>query len=156
MGWYPSVVADLDDTFHISYVDAINNDLMYVNTTDLVPELVDDGLRLTGQTSNNLPIPEYQFVGDDSSIVLTPIGPVIVYQNATSHELLAAFKADGVWDFNVVAGTKIPSRVVMVSTPMPRPAAEKWQCPRGSSISRALTPGSRSSARRLACSSRRS
>jgi len=104
VGWYPSLAEESDGTLHLAYVDAINNDLLYINTTDLTPELVDDGYRLVGSNSNGIPKPEFQFVGDDSAVVLTPAGPVIAYQNATTHELLVAQRDGDFWAWDSVAG----------------------------------------------------
>jgi hypothetical protein len=109
VGWYPSVVVDGDNTVHVSYVDADNKDLLYINDLDRVSELVDDGYRLVGSTADGLPIPEFHFVGDDSSIVLTPDGLYIVYQDATTHELLVAYPSlSGGWGRVAVAGDENP------------------------------------------------
>lgn len=106
-GWYPSVAVDANNDAHVSYVDASNDDLMYINTIDLNPELVDDGYRLVGTTEDGLPKPEFHLVGDDSNMMLTPLGPVIVYQDATSHELLRSNKnVSGFWQFTKVAGNE--------------------------------------------------
>ena len=109
VGWYPSVVVDGDNTVHVSYVDADNKDLLYINDLDRVTELVDDGYRLVGSTEDGLPIPEFHFVGDDSSIVLTPDGLYIVYQDATTHELLVAYPSmAGGWGRAAIAGDEAP------------------------------------------------
>lgn len=109
VGWYPSVTIDDNDDLHVTYVSATNDDLYYVNTVDNLPEIVDDGYRIVGQTEDGLPKPEFHFVGDDSSVTLTGIGPVIAYQDATSHEiLLASRNADGNWERESVAGSEDP------------------------------------------------
>jgi hypothetical protein len=109
VGWYPSVVVDLEGTVHVSYVDAINKDLLYINDADRVTELVDDGYRLVGTTEDGLPIPEFHFVGDDSSIVLTPDSLYVAYQDATTHELLVAYPTDtGAWGRSAIAGDEAP------------------------------------------------
>ncbi len=109
VGWYPSVVVDSENTVHVSYVDADNKDLRYINDLDRVSELVDDGYRLVGSTADGLPIPEFHFMGDDSSIVLTPDGVYIVYQDATTHELLVAYPSGaGGWGRVAVAGDENP------------------------------------------------
>lgn len=108
VGWYPSVIADGDDVLHISYVDVIESDLLYINTADRTPELVDDGYRLVGTNAEGLPKPEFHFVGDDSAIVMTPAGPIVAYQNATTHELLVAQKDGPYWAYSTVAGNEDP------------------------------------------------
>ncbi|RMH40699.1 MAG: hypothetical protein D6689_13030, partial [Deltaproteobacteria bacterium] len=110
VGWYPSVAVDADGVAHVSYVSATTDDLMYVtDAPDAVPELVDSGYRIDGQTESGLPQPVFHFVGDDSAIVLTNAGPVIAYQDATTHELLLAQKnAAGNWEHQTVAGDEDP------------------------------------------------
>jgi hypothetical protein len=109
VGWYPSVAVDATDELHFSYVSATNDDLLYINTIDRVPEIVDDGYRIVGTTDDGLPKPEFHFVGDDSSIVMTQVGPVITYQDATSHELLVSQRnSSGLWEFTTLAGAEDP------------------------------------------------
>ena len=109
VGWYPSVAVDSQDTIHVAYVNATHDDLLYINTADLSPQVVDDGYRVVGTTEDNLPKPEFHFVGDDSSIVLTTAGPVIVYQDATTHELLIGQRDSGsLWQYESVAGAEDP------------------------------------------------
>ncbi len=109
VGWYPSVTVDGSDNIHVTYVSATNDDLMYVNTIDNTPAIVDDGYRIVGTTDDGLPKPEFHFVGDDSSVVLTTAGPVIVYQDATNHELLLAKKnGAGQWEHETIAGNEEP------------------------------------------------
>ena len=105
VGWYPGVAVDAEDQLHVSYVSASNDDLLYVNTIDRTPEVIDDGYRLVGTTEDGLPVPEFHFVGDDSSLVLTEGGPFVAYQDATSHELrLASRNDDGTWTHEPIAG----------------------------------------------------
>jgi len=90
-------------------VSASNDDLLYVNTIDRTPELVDDGYRLVGTTDDGLPKPEFHFVGDDSTLALTVGGPYIAYQDATSHEILMAHKdGEGKWQHETVKGNEDP------------------------------------------------
>jgi MYXO-CTERM domain-containing protein len=109
-GWYPGVAVDGSDQLHVSYVNAGNHDLLYVNTADGVVELIDDGYREVGETEGGVPIPDYHFVGDDSGVVLDESGrPVVAYQDATSHELLVARKDEaGVWTRETLAGAEDP------------------------------------------------
>lgn len=104
VGWYPSLALDDADEVHVSYVDATANDLLYINTIDRVRVLVDDGYREVGTTESGLPKPELHRVGDDSSLVLTPAGPVIAYQNATTRELLVAERVGDTFERVRVAG----------------------------------------------------
>jgi len=109
VGWYPSVTIDGSDNVHVTYVSATNDDLMYINTIDNTPAIVDDGYRIVGTTEDGLPKPEFHFVGDDSSVVLTTAGPVIIYQDATNHELLLARKnGAGQWEHETIAGNEDP------------------------------------------------
>jgi hypothetical protein len=109
VGWYPSVAVDSSDELHITYVNATRDDLYYYNTIDSTPEVVDDGYRIVGTTEDGLPKPEFHFVGDDSSVVLTNAGPVIAYQDSTTHELLIANKnGSGAWEHHTVAGDEEP------------------------------------------------
>ncbi|HWM85585.1 MAG TPA: hypothetical protein VNO33_07100, partial [Kofleriaceae bacterium] len=110
VGWYPAVAVDpATDVVHVSYVSASNNDLHYVNTADRVVEVIDDGYRIAGETDGGLPIPEFHFVGDDSGLVLGPAGPIVAYQDATSHELLVAERDPAAgWTRETVAGDEDP------------------------------------------------
>jgi hypothetical protein len=105
VGWYPSVAVDGEGVIHVSYMDATRDDLKYVNTADRTPVVIDDGYRIVGLTEDGLPKPEFHFVGDDSNMVITPTGPAIIYQDATSHELLyAARTSSGTWQRRTIAG----------------------------------------------------
>jgi MYXO-CTERM domain-containing protein len=109
VGWYPGLAVDSQDRVHVSYVSASNDDLLYINTLDGSPELVDDGYRIVGQTEDGLPEPEFHFVGDDSELVLTSAGAVIIYQDATTHELLLARKDEtGRWIRETIVGDEDP------------------------------------------------
>lgn len=109
VGWYPSVWVSPDDVVHLSYVDAVRDNLLYMNLTDRVPEVIDDGYRIDGMTSDGLPKPVYHFVGDDSGIVVTGAFMAVAYQDATAHELLLATRqADGTWARTVIAGAEDP------------------------------------------------
>ena len=107
VGLYPSVAVDADDNVHVTYVSGSNDDLLYINTIDNLPEIVDDGYRETGTTADGLPKPEFHLVGDDSSLAMTDTGPVVSYQDATTHELLLAVRdSAGVWQYRAVAGNE--------------------------------------------------
>jgi hypothetical protein len=106
-GWSPAVQVDTTGVAHVVYVSATGDDLKY--TTDAVgapKETVDSGYRSVGTTVDGLPKPEFHFVGDDANLILVPGGgPTVVYQDATTQELLVAQKAtDGKWSHVNVAG----------------------------------------------------
>jgi uncharacterized protein (TIGR03382 family) len=109
VGWYPGLFVDRDDVVHVTYVNATNDNLYYVATDDREPEVIDDGYRLVGQTEDGLPKPEFHFVGDDSAIVMSEVGPYAAYQDATSHELLVANRGpDDTWRHKTLAGGSEP------------------------------------------------
>jgi hypothetical protein len=110
-GWSPSIQVDDAGVSHVAYVGATGDNLMY--TTDAAgakKEIVDDGYRIVGQTVDGLPKPEFHFVGDDAGLVL-PVGapPMVVYQNATTQELmLSQRQEDGTWSRVTIAGATDP------------------------------------------------
>lgn len=108
VGWYPSLQIDAAGVAHVTYLSATRDDLLYVNSDTLTPEVVDDGYRIVGQTEDGLPKPEFHFVGDDSSLIMSGNGPVVVYQDATSHELLysAWNPTTMVWNRRAIAGAE--------------------------------------------------
>jgi hypothetical protein len=107
VGWYPGIALDSSDVAHVSYVSSSNDDVLYINTADLTAETVDNGYRIVGQTEDGLPKPEFHFVGDDSAVVLSGVGPLVIYQDATTHELLLAQKnGAGNWIFETIAGNE--------------------------------------------------
>lgn len=109
VGWYPSVQVDDAGVAHVSYVSATRDDLMYVSTDTMTPEIVDDGYRIVGTTEDGLPKPEFHFVGDDSNMILGGNGPVIIYQDATTHELLysAWNPTQSLWQRRAIAGDEV-------------------------------------------------
>jgi MYXO-CTERM domain-containing protein len=105
VGLYPSITTAPDDKVFVTYVDATRDNLLFVEVGGL-PEVVDDGYRIDGNTQDGLPLPVYHFVGDDSSLVTNGAYTAVAYQDATSHELLqAARNVDGGWDWVSVAGS---------------------------------------------------
>lgn len=109
-GWSPSVAVDPQGVVHVAYVDATKDDLVYVtDAPGALREVVDDGLRIVGTTVDGLPKPEYHFVGDDASLVLGGGSfPMIVYQDATTQELLLSKKLTTGWDRKSIAGHTDP------------------------------------------------
>lgn len=103
-GWSPSVQVDENGTAHVAYVDTTTNDLKYV-VEGSPPEIIDDGYRVDSTTVDGLPKPEFHFVGYDVNlIVLTNRDPVVVYQDATTEELLLARRSPTGWDRRSIAG----------------------------------------------------
>lgn len=108
-GWYPAVAVDPAGVAHVAYQAADHDDVMYTSTAQgQRPEIVDDGYRLVGTNAEGLPLPEFHFVGSDTQILITPAGPLIVYQDATSHELMVASKVGGNWMRDALAGDEDP------------------------------------------------
>ena len=105
VGRFPAIAVDNNDNIHVSYVNETRSELLYLDTSRGEPEVVDDGYRIVGTRDDGTPIPEFHFVGDDSSLVVTARGPVIAYQNATTHQLLMARRGDGGgWETSTLAG----------------------------------------------------
>lgn len=109
-GWSPSVAVDDKGVVHVAYVGATADDLKYVtDAPGARPEVIDDGFRINGKTVDGLDKPELHLVGDDAGIVLTSAGPMVVYQDATTQELLLAQKGgDGKWTHASIAGATEP------------------------------------------------
>ena len=110
-GWTPSVAVDAKGVVSVAYVDATANDLKYItDATGALPQVIDDGYRVDGQTVDGLPKPVLHFVGNDASIVLSPSGaPFVAYQDATTQELLLAQQqANGTWTHTSIAGAMMP------------------------------------------------
>ena len=109
VGWYPSITVGDGDSVHLSYVDAGRDNLVYINLTDRIPEIVDDGYRQEGTTADGLPKPVFHFVGDDSAVISKGALLAVVYQDATTHELLLAVRtSDGGWNKFQIAGNEDP------------------------------------------------
>ncbi len=110
VGWYPSVVVD-GPTTHISYVDASHDNLLYVNTMDLTPEVVDDGYRDKDEmTLDGLDSPVWHLVGDSSSIQILQGTVMVAYQDATVEQLRFATRdpMSKKWESKVIAGHASP------------------------------------------------
>ncbi|MDQ3366037.1 MAG: hypothetical protein M3680_11475 [Myxococcota bacterium] len=111
-GWSPSVAVGADGVVHVAYVAATGDDLRYITTApNARSEIVDDGYRVVGVTVDNLPKPEFHFVGEDAGLVLANNGqtPMISYQDGTTQELLLTDKkSDGTWNRISVAGAVEP------------------------------------------------
>lgn len=105
-GWYPSVSVDAAGVPHVAFQGADHDDVFYLNTGTMTREMVDDGYRIVGTTPDGLPKPEYHFVGSDTQIVMTPATPYVIYQDSTTHELLAASKNGDTWRPEPIAGAE--------------------------------------------------
>ncbi len=110
VGQYPSLTFDSVDVGHISYVDASQDNLLYVDTKDRVPVVVDDGYRnMDEMTNDGLPSPVFHLVGDSSSIKLAQDKVVIAYQDSTTGELRLALRdATMKWTTQRIAGHDDP------------------------------------------------
>jgi hypothetical protein len=109
-GWSPSVQVDGQGVVHVAYVDASQDDLVYItDAPGAAREVVDDGRRITGTTEDGLPKPEYHFVGDDAGLVIGTGGiPIIAYQDASTQELLLVTRSATGWDRVSIAGATDP------------------------------------------------
>ncbi|HUS31424.1 MAG TPA: MYXO-CTERM sorting domain-containing protein [Kofleriaceae bacterium] len=106
-GWSPSVGIDANGVVNVAYVGATSDDLKFTtDATNAPKETIDDGYRIDGITVDGLPKPVYHFVGDDAGLVLAGAnGPRVVYQDATTQEMLLAEKGqDGKWTHTSIAG----------------------------------------------------
>ncbi len=114
-GEYPSLVYDAMDVGQVAYADAEHDSLNYINTKDLIPEIVDDGYRpMDETTTDGLPSPVYHLVGDSASLQLVAGKVVIAYQDATDEELMLATGSpgdgsmNGMWTTQKLAGHDNP------------------------------------------------
>lgn len=110
VGLYPSLVYDEEDVAHATYVDATRDNLLYINSKDGVPEVIDDGYRPNGEmTTDGLDSPVFHLVGDSSSIQTASGQLFVAYQDSTVLQLRIARRgADGKWTHQQVAGHANP------------------------------------------------
>jgi hypothetical protein len=141
-GWSPTVGVDSAGVIHVAYVGATYDDLQYIRSdAPTTIETIDNGYRIVGTTSEGLPKPEFHFVGDDATMVMTEAGPNVVYQDATTHELLLAQRGPGGWTHITVAGAedpfvgafgffasaaKTPEDIVMSTWVLDLPSEDQW------------------------------
>jgi hypothetical protein len=111
VGLYPSLAYDDSGTAHISYVDATRDNLLYINSSTRMPEVVDDGYRpKSEQTLDGLDSPVFHLVGDSSSISVVGGRAVIAYQDSTVLQLrIAQRDSEGKWQLATVAGHGVPT-----------------------------------------------
>jgi len=94
VGWYPSVTVDDSDVAHVTYVDAQNDDLMYLQVGGQdPPSVIDSGVRGTADAAQRI------LVGDDSSLALLADGTVqAAYMDSSNHDVLVARRSsEGLW-----------------------------------------------------------
>lgn len=105
-GWTPSIAVSGDAVVHVAYVGRTADDLKLASDVPGTgPEIIDDGYRSGGTTTDGLDKPEFHLVGDDAKLLIGPTGPVVVYQDATTQELLIAEKdGTGAWLRTSIAG----------------------------------------------------
>ncbi|MFN0246987.1 MAG: hypothetical protein ACKV2T_08755 [Kofleriaceae bacterium] len=107
-GWSPSVQVDPAGVVNVAYVQGTSFETALQYTTDAtgaMPVVVDNGYRLVGTTVDGLPKPEFHFVGEDASLQLVAGVPWIVYQDATTQELLLSVRQqDNSWSRIKIAG----------------------------------------------------
>ncbi len=96
IGLYMSMVIDASDLIHLSYTDAVTDDLIYfmADTTGatVLREIIDDGTRPDGN----------HVVGLDSVIFFDGATPTVLYQDGTNADLWIATR-NGVNDWTPVA-----------------------------------------------------
>jgi hypothetical protein len=109
-GWSPTVGVDAAGVVHVAYVGASYDDLQYIRSdAPTTIETIDNGYRIVGTTEDGLPKPEFHFVGDDATMVMTTAGPTVAYQDATTHELLLAQRHETTgWNHITIAGAETP------------------------------------------------
>lgn len=95
VGWSPSLAIDDDGIWHMSVVDGVAEDLLYL-TSEGVNEVIDG--RSLGEHHN--------IRGDDSSIVVLPNGNIrVAYQDATDLQLwMAERDGSGLWTTTLLDG----------------------------------------------------
>ena len=98
-GQFCNLFVDGDDNLHIAYVDAIADDLRYLDVTNMTSDVVDAGIRIGPDRVTRV------FIGDDAKIAMDGAGNlVIVYQDATQHDLLVATQNGNAWQIVTIAG----------------------------------------------------
>ena len=106
IGWSPALGISAAGVISVAYVDVTRGALMLQTLPAGTPELVDDGYRTDGMTADGLPRPVRHRIGDDAALVVTGNAVAVVYQDATSHELLLAVKRAGGWEREAIAGAE--------------------------------------------------
>src|SRR5262249_16598325 len=109
-GWDPPAPVSPDGIIHVAYIDRAlyQSKLMGVDWPGGTPFVIDDGYRTDGTTSDGIADPVYHQVGDNSVIVNNGHVRGVVYQDATSQDLLLATPAPVGWTRSVIAGSEVP------------------------------------------------
>ena len=97
VGRFASVAVGPDDRIGVAYFDAENDDLVYIDYTNLTSEIVDDGVTP----------PTLRMVGADADLLFDPAGrPAIAYQDPTQIDLLYARRVGDppMWTQEVLRG----------------------------------------------------
>ncbi len=100
VGRHPAIWIDADGTRHLAFVDAGSDSLMHWRLGEAEPTVVDGGYRTSqsGRVSENL-------VGGDAVVVRDRGGQLVVlYQDQTFLNLLAASRRNEGWFFETIAG----------------------------------------------------
>jgi hypothetical protein len=93
---------------HAAYVDATIDQLLYI-VEGQKAEIIDDGYRVVGMSIDGYPKPEFHQVADAGLVMPAGVGPMVVYQDATTQELLLAQRQmNGMWTHTSVAGATDP------------------------------------------------
>jgi MYXO-CTERM domain-containing protein len=111
VGAYPSLTYDTMDVAHIAYTDATRDNLLYIDSMNKTPEIIDDGYRAADEkTLDGIDSPVYHLVGDSSSIQIVNGRTIVAYQDSTVLELRVAQKdlMTGKWSTARVAGHEMP------------------------------------------------
>jgi hypothetical protein len=107
-GWNPSVAVDSNGTVHAAYVDATSDELLFISEGSPA-QVIDDGYRVVGMSIDGYPKPEFHQVADAGLVLPAGVGPMVVYQDATTQELLLAQQqTNGMWTHVSVAGATQP------------------------------------------------
>jgi hypothetical protein len=101
-GQFCDIAIGTEDDVHITFVDAVRDDLRYIQLGADLNEIVDDGVRITANGGST------GLVGDDSALVLTPDGPRVAYMDSTGHDLILALRSDNGWEALTMAGNTDP------------------------------------------------
>jgi len=109
-GWSPSVQVDAQGVAHVAYVNATFDNLDYV--TDAQARPARSSTTATGSSVRQSRLPQsrkFHFVGDERARAAERGGPLVVYQDATTQELLLAQRQmNGMWTHTSIAGATQP------------------------------------------------
>ena len=107
-GQHCSLAKGPNDEMGIAYMDATNDNLMYIDLMTRMPEVVDDGIAP----------PNLRMVGADASLVFDNQGrPAIAYQDPTEIDVVYARRlgTPPMWNTEVIYGDAPPGAMVGVA-----------------------------------------